>query len=179
MDPLDRIPALLDRLTRVAAAGTWSEALNPAQRAALGYLARANRFSRAPSQVADWLCTTRGTASQTLKALEAKGLVARDPDARDRRSVAFAVTPAGHAALDARGGLRPALDRLAPADRDAIARALAALLDAALAAGGYRGFGQCRTCRHHAVTPSGRRCALLDADLAPSEADQICHEFAA
>ena len=67
---------LIDRLTRLAAAEEWNGPLNPSQFAALNYLARANRFSRATSHVADFLATTRGTASQTLKALSRKELIA-------------------------------------------------------------------------------------------------------
>src|SRR5262249_9607925 len=44
--------------------------LSPAQWMALRYLARANTFSRTPSAFAEFQATTRGTASQAIKALE-------------------------------------------------------------------------------------------------------------
>ncbi len=45
--------------------------LSPAQWMALRFLARANSFSRTPSAFAEFQATTRGTASQAIKALEA------------------------------------------------------------------------------------------------------------
>ena len=74
---------LLDRLARLHLASRRDDALNPAQAAALDYLARANRFSRMPSAVADYLAATRGTVSQTLKALAAKGLIVEQADPAD------------------------------------------------------------------------------------------------
>ena len=64
---LIRIRTLIERLAKITTAVDWQDGLNPAQYNALSYLALANRYSRSPSHVADYLCTTRGTASQTLK----------------------------------------------------------------------------------------------------------------
>ena len=96
---------LILRLARLELAGAWQDDLNPAQRAALAYLARANRFSRAPSQVADYLGTTRGTVSQTLKALDSKGHIAAEAAPGDRRSIRYRVTDRGRAEVALRGGL--------------------------------------------------------------------------
>ncbi len=106
------LPELLLRLSRLAEAEGWDRGLNPAQAAALAYLARANRFSRAPSHLADWLGATRGTVSQTLKSLAARGLVAEGPAPRDRRSISYALTEAGQAALAGADGLAAALAAL-------------------------------------------------------------------
>src|SRR6516165_1271169 len=51
--------------------------LSPAQWMALRYFARANTFSRTPSAFAEFQATTRGTASQAIKALEAGGYLVR------------------------------------------------------------------------------------------------------
>ena len=102
-DPRTEIRHLLDRLCRLAAAEEWTADLNPSQSAALAYLARANRFSRSPSQVADYLSSTRGTVSQTLKALHRKGYVAEVRSDTDRRSISYDVTRSGLAALGAAG----------------------------------------------------------------------------
>src|SRR3974377_1180868 len=51
--------------------------LSPAQWMALRFFARANSFSRTPSAFAEFQATTRGTASQAIKALEAGGGLAR------------------------------------------------------------------------------------------------------
>lgn len=170
--------ALLERLARVASAEAWDAGLNPAQGAALAYLARANRFSRAPSQVADYLGATRGTVSQTLKALQRKRLIREEKDSADGRRIAYHLTEAGRAALDLQRLPDGVLDGLAPADAAALERGAAALLQGLLAARGGRSFGLCRTCEHHRAWAPAPRCALLKIDLTPAEAGQICHEHA-
>jgi MarR family transcriptional regulator, negative regulator of the multidrug operon emrRAB len=62
---------------------------------ALRFLARANRFSRTPSALANFVGTTRGTASQIVKVLEKKGFLERKPAAEDKRSVILCVTAQG------------------------------------------------------------------------------------
>jgi MarR family transcriptional repressor of emrRAB len=99
---------------------------------ALRFLARANRFSRTPSALAEFVGLTRGTASQMVKRLEGKGYLERRRSAEDQRSVTLHVTPRGEkflsrdpinalvnavGALDTggtnlRGILRHVLDRL-------------------------------------------------------------------
>ncbi|MEZ5885864.1 MAG: MarR family transcriptional regulator [Paracoccaceae bacterium] len=161
---------LLERLARLSQAAGWAAGLNPAQRGALDYLSRANRFSRAPSHVADYLGTTRGTASQTLQALARKRLVEAEPDPADRRSVSYRVTADGRALLP-RSALAAPLAALEDEDRARLERTLSALL--AKMVGEGRTFGLCATCRHHRPGPF---CALLDLALAAEEAGQICHE---
>ncbi len=94
-DTSNRLHTLIDRLSRVLASDDWADGLNPAQRSALSFLARANRFSRSPSHLADYMCTTRGTASQTLKALAGKELIERDAPTGDKRSIAYRLTASG------------------------------------------------------------------------------------
>ena len=160
------------------AAEGWGEDLNPTQRAALAYLARANRFSRAPSHVADYLSATRGTVSQTLKALERKGLVRAAPSDGDRRSIAYVPTPEG-AAIAARGGaVDAALADLPAPTAAALTDGLAELTRDVLARRGGRSFGMCRTCRHHDPRGPGGFCMLLGVDLDPPETRQLCHEHA-
>src|SRR5690606_35235118 len=86
---------LIDRLDRLARSGEAAGDLNPAQWEALRFIARANRFSRTPAALAEYLGSTRGTTSQTLIALEQKGQITRQTNARDRRSVTLALTTLG------------------------------------------------------------------------------------
>ncbi|MGI9505229.1 MAG: MarR family transcriptional regulator, partial [Geminicoccaceae bacterium] len=81
---------LLERIGRLIRTEEQVGDLYPAQWSALRYLKRANRFSRTPMALAEYLGTTRGTISQTLIALERKGLITRQPSARDKRSVNIA-----------------------------------------------------------------------------------------
>lgn len=170
--------ALLDRVTRIYAAEEWEGGINPAQASALLYLARANRFSRSPSHVAEYLSSTRGTVSQTLKALMRKGLIAEQRSAADKRSISYEVTPEGHALLEGQSASRAALDGLTNAEAKQLATLLATLARNALRARGGKSFGLCRTCKYHRKRKAGPYCALLDEALTPPEADEICHEHA-
>src|SRR5262245_30587961 len=62
---------------RLVQADAYDGDLSPAQWMALRYFARANTFSRTPSAFAEFQATTRGTASQAIKALEAGGYLVR------------------------------------------------------------------------------------------------------
>ncbi len=177
--PSFRVLDLLDRLCRVLASENRSDTLNSAQHAALAYLARANRFSRSPSHVADYLCTTRGTASQTLKSLEAKGLIEKAAIADDRRSIAYEVTETGRESLRGPDGIAAAIDRVKEARSERFGDTLAAVLAERLKDGGFRSFGICRTCRYHQQQSGRRHCGLLNLDLQDDEAGQLCHEHVA
>lgn len=176
-DPLF-LRSLIERLGRLAASEGWALGLNPTQTAALDYLARANRFSRAPSQVADYLGATRGTVSQTLLSLERKGLIGAHASSSDRRSLRYDVLPKSQAGKEEKA-LDQVLAALAPVEATALALALQQVLSAVLKQRGGRAFGICHDCRHHETRGPAAFCQLLMQDLQPAEADQICYEQAA
>lgn len=178
-DPRLRLRELIERIARIAAAEDRPRDLNPAQQAALSYLARANRFSRSPSQVAEYLAATRGTVSQTLRGLARKGLVVEHRSAVDRRSITYDITERGRAALKAPSAITAALEAMDGARAAALAEGLEALLRAALARQGGRAFGVCRTCRHYRPERRGGTCTLLGEPLSPADGDLICHEHEA
>ncbi|MEM8795845.1 MAG: MarR family transcriptional regulator [Pseudomonadota bacterium] len=178
-DTQDRIRLLFDRLQRLIASEDWAEDLNPAQRSALSYLARANRFSRSPSNVADYLCTTRGTASQTLKTLDKKGMIRRCDSDGDKRGVTYDVTKEGHTHIEETDALDRALGSIAKEKVDVLEGTLADLLTMQLEARGFRSFGICRTCIHHETDGKRLYCRLLEIPLKSEEADLICHEHKA
>lgn len=183
-DPQNQVREILDRISRIAASEDWTGDINPTQRAALSYLARANRFSRSPSQVADYLEATRGTVSQTLKALARKNLIEEQRSEQDKRSISYVVTDEGHTALNFTTAIDQAVGHLTQGQADDLALALTHLMSDVLQARGGRSFGACRTCRHHRANPSGQTnpsgayCALLQEALYPAETEQICHEHA-
>ena len=169
-----------ERLGRLLRAGDHAAGLNPAQAEALRYLARANRFSRTPASLADYLGSTRGTVSQTLLALEAKGLVERQANLRDGRSIQLRVTPAGWEFLAA-DPVRALAGVIAEVDGGAdLADGLEAILRQVIAERGGRAFGACRTCRHfrrdQRTGLSPHHCALLDEPLSDEASTLICAE---
>src|SRR5260370_15386198 len=70
---------LLVQVGRLVQAEGYDGELSPAQWMALRFFARANQFSRNPSAFAEFQATTRGTATQTIKLLEAGGELGRNP----------------------------------------------------------------------------------------------------
>src|SRR6266536_3096318 len=97
---------LLLHAGRLVQAEGYDGDLSPAQWMALRYFARANPFSRNPSAFAEFQATTRGTASQAIKALEAGRYLVRQRSKTDGRSVSLRLTDKGKAAL-ARDPLSP------------------------------------------------------------------------
>ena len=87
---------LLLLLGRLVQADGYEGELSPAQWMALRFFARANSFSRTPSALAEFQATTRGTASQAIKALEAGGYLVRQRSQADGRSVTLRLTDKGH-----------------------------------------------------------------------------------
>src|SRR6266446_6937622 len=90
---------LLMLVGRIVQTEGYHGELSPAQWMALRYFARANPFSRTPSALAEFQATTRGTASQAIKALETGGYLVRHRSKTDRRSVSLRLTDKGNEAL--------------------------------------------------------------------------------
>lgn len=172
-----RIKDLIDRLARINAADEWEADLNPTQWTALTYLARANRFSRSPSQVSDFMTATRGTVSQTLKALARKGLIEEIRSELDKRSISYTVTAKGAELAGRHSIIEAAVARLTDTDSTALENGLDTLLRQALKQRGLRPFGVCAACRHHQSKQNGGFCILLQEPLTCAETTQICHEY--
>jgi len=171
-----RISELLDRLARLNQSELWINDLNPAQVAALKYLVAANRFSRAPSHVADYLGATRGTVSQSLKTLARKGFITQIRSLTDKRAVRYDVTENGHAVLAGDTSLEQAIVQLNENERAHIALLLSNVLHSTLGARGGRSFGICKSCEYHENSAERPYCRLLNVELAKEESDLICHE---
>ncbi len=182
----DSVAALMDRLSRAVQRAQYAGGLNPAQWEALRYIARANRYSRSPTAVAEYLGATKGTVSQTLKALEHKGCILRRPSQGDRRSVELEVTHAGRKAL-----LRdPLVDIGAAVEANGgqlagIAGMLRGLLRGLQRGAGLREFGQCgqctQLCRDCATAGDGgpHLCGLTGDALSNDEIVLLCVNYEA
>ena len=124
--------------------------LSPAQWMALRFFARANSFSRTPSAFAEFQATTRGTASQAIKALEAGGYLVRQRSKADGRSVTLRLKDKGKKALarDPFEVLVRAVDALDVEEQTAMHDALHQVLTTVAASGARRRFGVCRDCTY-------------------------------
>ncbi|NMX67159.1 winged helix-turn-helix transcriptional regulator [Pseudomonas sp. WS 5111] len=152
--------------------------LQPIQLSALMYLSRCNRYSNTPLGVTDYLGLTKGTVSQSLKALEAKGLIVKTQDVHDKRSVHLQLTDTARGLLDA---LLPP-DFLAAGEARMGARGgqlqalLGELLREVQRSADVPSFGLCRTCRFHQHVDDLPFCGLTQEPLAPSDTVLICRE---
>ncbi|MCB1476117.1 MAG: MarR family transcriptional regulator [Rhodobiaceae bacterium] len=161
----------IDRLARLLRARAQVSGLNPAQWAALRYLSRANRFSRTPGAVTRYLGATKGTVSQTLIALERKGLLTRQRSSRDRRSVSLALTDRGQSFIrrDPLQDVEAAAAMLG-AEAVELGGKLGALLEAMAELSETVAFGSCGSCQRR----DGVRCRQFRASLSEEDFDLLC-----
>ena len=178
---------LIGRL--VQAEGYHGE-LSPAQWMALRFFARANQFSRNPSAFAEFQATTRGTASQAIKVLEAGGYLVRQRSEADGRSVALRLTDKGKEAIarDPFEALVRGVDSLDPEEQTTMHRALRRVLTMVAASGAHRHFGVCQDCEYldgeayrfpTRPTRSALECLLFGVPIEPEDASLLCVHFSA
>ncbi|KAA3609540.1 MAG: MarR family transcriptional regulator [Planctomycetota bacterium] len=172
---LERIGTLLRAEERRLAALCG---LKPAQWSALCYLARCNRYSDTPSAVGEYLGTTKGTTSQTLRRLQEKGLLREVADSHDRRVVHWRLSAAGKKMFRNHGpesAIEPFLQGLSK-DRDS-RNLLQEILRRLQKANDYRSFGICGSCNHFRRLGGGRfQCGLTGESLRAEEASLLCRE---
>ncbi len=179
------IAELVLQLGRMASAEAHGEGLTPVQWAGLRYFGRANRFSRTPSAFAAFHGTTRGTASQTIKNLEARGYLARMRSESDRRSVHLVLTEKAKAILenDLFETLVRAVDTLPLGGRSQFANALQRVLGQVALERGIPTFGNCASCTHLEGDDCSRErqqsyaCGFSSEPLLLEELDGICINF--
>lgn len=175
---LERIGNLLRAEARHAPNGIR---LQPVQLEILHYLSICNRRSNIPAAVTEYLGLTKGTVSQTISVLEAKGYIEKVPDTNDRRVVHLVLTEKGRAIVKA--SLPPVIlqDGLSymPSDqRELLARKLEALLQGIQKTHRCKEFGTCNSCRHLRSSGEGNLCGLSNLPLAADELTQICRDYA-
>ena len=177
-----RVAELIDRLARVTRELQFCDGLNPAQWEALRFISRANRYSATPSGLAEFLGTTKGTASQTLIALEGKGFIARTRSDSDKRQISLTLTPAGEALLgqDPIVSIETAADTM-PADQaETLVRGLTRLLHDLQQRHGLKEFGVCADCTLSCINPPetvAAECSVTGEKLTLEDSNRICINF--
>lgn len=175
----------VNRLCRIAHSLQYAQGLNPAQWDALRYIAQANKYSTTPGNLAEYLRTTKGTVSQTLIALETKGLVERIRCDADRRKVRLALTAAGRAMLqnDPMRLIELASAGLPQEHQDVVHAAITKIVGQLCSRKDGPQFGVCGDCSHldRACDTGGCagacRCGFTGEDLLREELVQICVNF--
>jgi DNA-binding MarR family transcriptional regulator len=175
----DEIAELLIHIARSSRGEDLASPLTAAQWTCLRFFARANRVSRTPSAFASFQVTTRGTASQTIKTLEEKGLLARFRSDRDGRSVRLEITEQGNETLNADplADLMRLIDLIKPKERAAFLATLSLLSETLAGLKGAQAFGTCKACTHYTSSDGGGYCACIAAELAPDDVGKLCVNF--
>ena len=179
---------LLLQVGRLVQAEGYDGELSPAQWMALRYFARANQFSRNPSAFAEFQATTRGTASQAIKALEADGYLVRQRSKADGRSVSLRLTNKGKKTLarDPFEVLVRAVNTLDAEQRATMRRALHQVLTTVAVRGAHRRFGICQDCAHFgrgtydnlpSTGPLAAKCLLLGVPIQSADVGLLCVHF--
>ncbi|QLE84169.1 winged helix-turn-helix transcriptional regulator [Shewanella sp. Scap07] len=176
---------LIERLGEITRANLRKVAtkcgLQPVQVEVLHYLVSCNQFSNTLMSVVDYLGQTKGTVSQTIKSLEAKGFIEKIPDKHDKRTVRLWVTQKGKKLIEQELPGMPfteALESLDTESQSSLTKSLSALNSALLKTNNMDTFGVCRTCIHNEKHANGYFCRLLNIDLTEDETDKICKEHA-
>lgn len=189
MEPKGNSPPALAALMRHLVALSEPEGarngLTPAQWSALRFFARANRFSRTVSAFAAYNVTSRGTASQTVKALEGHGYLCRETVSADKRSAYIDLTDAGRAKLaeDPAEVLATAIAALPEEARQGLDASLDRLVAQVAGAAGKERFGTCpdcaylETCPHEDGAGECYYCGLTGERVLPEELTALCAAF--
>lgn len=179
------VAEMILHLGHITSRDRLARGLTPAQWSVLRYFARANRFSRTPSAFAEFHCTTRGTASQTIKGLETQGYLTRMRSEVDGRSARLDLTDKAWAILDhdPLEALVRAADALPLRGRGHLAGGLQRMLGHVASEGGKPAFGTCISCEHLEGGGCSRddqpryACGFLGEPLLPGELDGLCINF--
>jgi DNA-binding MarR family transcriptional regulator len=170
---------LLERVSRLLRSASFAQGLHPAQWEALRYIALANSFSNSPRALALYLGATKGTISQTVAALVAKGLILKVARHGDERSVALHLSDAGKALLahDPLMPIQTTLAEMGDKTRKRFSKGLLEIAQTKLLKTQSVEFGMCLNCRFYREE-NGGFCMNFSTPLPPEKTNLLCAAFA-
>ncbi len=179
---LDRVGNLLRNEVR---ADLTPYGLQPIHFEALYYLSICNRFSDTPKAVTEYLGLTKGTVSQSLKVLETKGYLIKQPDITDKRVTHLVVSQQGRKLI--KTVFPPPLMKRAintnkkkestGVDGAELQQQLQLLLRSIQNQNRLHTFGVCATCKHNQLLSKGTHlCGLTQLPLSDEDIELICIE---
>ncbi|MDH3504295.1 MAG: MarR family winged helix-turn-helix transcriptional regulator [Nitrospirota bacterium] len=175
----DALERLCNLLRMEARAFGLRFGLQPVQMEALKYLTQCNRYSDTPQAVGEYLGLTKGTVSQSLKALEQKGLLTKKPDKQDKRVIHLTPTLKGNnltKKATQTKGLGRALAITNSITDTELTQMLRSVLRGLQQVNGRKAFGACHTCRFNEQHPEGSVCGLTHEPLSAQDVQLICRE---
>jgi DNA-binding transcriptional ArsR family regulator len=130
--------------------------------------------------------STKGTVSQTLNALEDKGLIERCRKLEDRRSVNITLTASGGSLLeqDPLSEIHAALESCPLSEQLRLVESIERLLGIVLDHQKIPEFGKCLDCSHYRpeacveTNSVGCRCGISGELFSSLELENICADFA-
>ncbi len=175
---------LIQRLAVVAQAENrqlaGSAGLQPVHIDVLRYLARCNRYSNTPAAIGQFLSSTKGTVSQSVKVLEREKLISKLSDAKDGRVIRLRLLKKGRDLLegvDEESAIQAAVEDVSEDERLVLTNSLAALLRRAQRLNGSKTFGVCSTCRFFTrLSDGGFQCGITNEPLTADDSMRICVE---
>lgn len=179
---MTRLLLLLERLAALIQQGLRESAgqhgLQPVHLLILAYLERANRYSDIPIAIAEYLGITRGPLSQSLAVLEAKGLIEREPDAKDGRIQHIRLRDTARELLRESWLARLSMALQGLPQAAALEQGLALLLAEMQQLNRHQAFGICRSCAHFQPIGEGTgRCGLTGDALSLADSEKLCREW--
>lgn len=187
-EPAATIVEALDRLGRARRAQRRATAerlgLTPLQLDLLVVLAHGAPPDPVIGQLAVELAVSQPTVTDSVRALERKGLVARHRDPQDGRRTSVAPTPEGLVAVESAVGSEQefvqAVAGLPPDRQEATLESLLSVIARLVDAGTITVARTCLTCHFHEPSgPTGHHCALLGQDLPVSRLRADCPDHRA
>jgi DNA-binding MarR family transcriptional regulator len=179
---LSRIGTVLRSQAWEGSAGTG---IHPTQAQVLVFLARSGPPGLRLSELADRLAINRSTTSESVSALERKGLVERRPDPSDGRAIRIALTPDGEVAAAGLGEwpdlLLEVVGELDPGEKGALLRLLTKLIRGLQLRGEITPQRMCVSCRFfqpdvHDDPERPHHCGYVDAPFGDAQLRLDCRE---
>ncbi|EGU41477.1 MarR family winged helix-turn-helix transcriptional regulator [Vibrio splendidus] len=178
---LDRVGNLLRNEVR---ADLTPYGLQPIHFEALYYLSICNRFSDTPKAVTEYLGLTKGTVSQSLKVLETKGYLIKQPDVTDKRVTHLVVSQQGRKLIKTvfppplmERAINTNTKENTGVDGAELQQQLQLLLRSIQNENRLHTFGVCATCQHNQPLSKGTYlCGLTQLPLSDEDIKLICIE---
>ncbi|MGF1768142.1 MarR family winged helix-turn-helix transcriptional regulator [Enterovibrio makurazakiensis] len=183
MNEIDPICDILERITtlyrnEVRLVGV-EHGLHPVHLEVIYYLSRCNKYSDTPAAVTEFLGITKGTTSQSISLLEAKGYLTKEKDPNDRRVSHLVLSPQGESIAKKAippASLKRGLEKLG-SGKAQLEVQLETLLRDIQRSNQSASFGVCKTCQFHSPMSDGHfYCELTKETLIADYGTLICRE---
>lgn len=144
----------------------------------LWFLRAANRYSNTVQTLVAYLGQTKGSVSKSVQLLEARDLLLRQQDTKDKRVMRLELTSLGKdilASIDGAGNWQHAANHLSQVQVVNAIESLTALLGYWQRVSAGSSFGICRTCSLFQIEAENQiRCGMTLEPLSSFDSGQIC-----